>query len=149
MPISRPAKSPTVYMKIYFAGSIRGGRDLSGLYKRIILHMEKKGTVLTEHVGREDVIQDEKNLTDDQIYLRDMSWIQECDILIAECTVPSLGVGFELCHAWHLGKPCHVLYDSGKTSLSAMISGNGHYIKHPYEHEEQLFEILDRILESE
>lgn len=37
--------------KIYFAGSIRGGRDDSALYEAIISRLQTLGTVLTEHVG--------------------------------------------------------------------------------------------------
>jgi 2'-deoxynucleoside 5'-phosphate N-hydrolase len=38
-------------MKIYFAGSIRGGRDDKELYLDIIKWLGKYGTVLTEHIG--------------------------------------------------------------------------------------------------
>lgn len=136
-------------MKIYFAGSIRGGRNLAGLYERIIHHMESFGSVLTEHVGQKDVALLEKDRTDEEIYERDMDWIRQCDILIAECTTASLGVGFELCHAWHLGKPCHILYDSTKAHLSAMLSGNTYYKVHPYEHEDEVQDILDQILSDQ
>ena len=37
--------------KIYFAGSIRGGRVDADLYRRIIQFMQQTDTVLTEHVG--------------------------------------------------------------------------------------------------
>jgi hypothetical protein len=38
--------------RIYFAGSIRGGRQDVKLYKSLISHLnETYGTVLTEHVG--------------------------------------------------------------------------------------------------
>jgi len=35
-------------MKIYFAGSIRGGRDDKELYLQLIKHLAKHGQVLTE-----------------------------------------------------------------------------------------------------
>lgn len=37
--------------KVYFAGSIRGGRVDAELYRRMIRHMQKTDVVLTEHVG--------------------------------------------------------------------------------------------------
>ena len=37
--------------KIYFAGSIRGGRVDAALYRRIIEHIQQTDIVLTEHVG--------------------------------------------------------------------------------------------------
>lgn len=42
-------------MQIYFAGSIRGGRDDADLYHRIIEQLQAYGTVLTEHVGAKDL----------------------------------------------------------------------------------------------
>ena len=38
-------------MKIYFAGSIRAGRDDQELYRRLIQSLQYFGQVLTEHVG--------------------------------------------------------------------------------------------------
>lgn len=37
--------------RIYFAGSIRGGRDDVQLYVKIIKFLQAYGTVLTEHVA--------------------------------------------------------------------------------------------------
>ena len=37
--------------KIYFAASIRGGRDDVELYRELILYMQTLGKVLTEHIG--------------------------------------------------------------------------------------------------
>ena len=45
--------------KVYFCGSIRGGRDDAELYKRIIEQIKQYGTVLTEHVGKHDIEEDE------------------------------------------------------------------------------------------
>ena len=43
-------------MKIYFAGSIRGGRGDAALYARMIDFMKEQGhVVLTEHVGRPEL----------------------------------------------------------------------------------------------
>lgn len=36
--------------KIYFAGSIRGGREDAALYQRIIQYINKTEVVLTEHI---------------------------------------------------------------------------------------------------
>ena len=38
-------------MKIYFAGSIRGGRKDAELYRKVIAALKEKHQVLTEHVG--------------------------------------------------------------------------------------------------
>ena len=41
--------------KIYFAGSIRGGRTDENLYRRMIEYIQRTDIVLTEHVGRSDL----------------------------------------------------------------------------------------------
>ena len=43
-------------LKIYFCGSIRGGRQDADLYARIIKQLESYGKVLTEHVGHKDIL---------------------------------------------------------------------------------------------
>ncbi len=43
-------------MKIYFAGSIRGGRDDSEIYFKIIEMLQATGAdVLTEHIGSSEL----------------------------------------------------------------------------------------------
>lgn len=41
--------------KIYFAGSIRGGRNFADLYRKMIEHMQLTDIVLTEHIGQADI----------------------------------------------------------------------------------------------
>lgn len=38
-------------MKVYFCGSIRGGRDDVDIYRRFVQKLQSYGTVLTEHVS--------------------------------------------------------------------------------------------------
>lgn len=38
-------------MKIYFCGSIRGGRDDVHIYRRLVEKLQSYGRVLTEHVS--------------------------------------------------------------------------------------------------
>ena len=38
-------------MKIYFSGSVRGGRDYKKLYSKIVEWLGAYGTVLTEHIA--------------------------------------------------------------------------------------------------
>ena len=65
-------------MKIYFAGSIRGGREDAKLYKKIIKYLENIGQVLTEHVGDQHLnSMGEKGGIDILIYNRDLEWLKE------------------------------------------------------------------------
>ncbi len=112
-------------MNIYFAGSIRGGRYDAELYGSIIDYLRRHGTVLTEHVGSLGILPTgEENLTDKQIHDRDLHWLQNADIVIAEVTTPSLGVGYEIGRAVERNIPVLCLFrPNGDTSLSAMIGG--------------------------
>lgn len=115
-------------MKIYFAGSIRGGREKVEDYKKIIKILSEYGTVLTEHIADETILSvGEKHITDEEIYERDIAWLDESDIVIAEVTVTSLGVGYEIGYAEAKGKKILCLFhmiDGGATRTSAMVSGN-------------------------
>ena len=133
--------------KVYFAGSIRGGRADAALYRRIIERIKRTDAVLTEHVGQPELNALEQSRTRDaEIYAQDIAWLRESDLLIAECTNPSLGVGYELAYAERLGKPCHILYDRTRTQLSAMLTGDAYFSLCPYATEEELFSALDAIL---
>ena len=113
-------------MKIYFAGAIRGGREDAEFYFNIIHYLEKFGDVLTEHVGSTELSEKgEVSRTDNDIFQRDLSWLQSADVVVAEVSTPSLGVGYELGIAEKLKIPVLCLYRpiTGKR-LSAMINGN-------------------------
>lgn len=115
-------------MKIYFAGSIRGGRNDADHYYAIINMLQQYGTVLTEHVGNNEMLKQEKSLTDIQIHDRDVAWIEDSDVMVAEVTQPSLGVGYELALAMHKKIKVLCLFRSnGNNKLSAMIAGQPYF----------------------
>ncbi|XP_066535905.1 5-hydroxymethyl-dUMP N-hydrolase isoform X2 [Hoplias malabaricus] len=114
-------------MQIYFCGSIRGGRQDVEVYQRIVKKLQCFGRVLTEHVSHsalsergEDAVLD----GDKAIHDRDMEWLNISDVIVAEVTQPSLGVGYELGRAVAMNKRILCLFrpSSGRV-LSAMIRG--------------------------
>jgi 2'-deoxynucleoside 5'-phosphate N-hydrolase len=112
-------------MKIYFAGSIRGGREDATLYLQIIEYLKTFGEVLTEHIGDPNLTDlGDDGPTDRYIHDRDLEWLQSSDVLVAEVTSVSMGVGYEIGRAVESGKKVLCLFqpDSGK-NLSAMIAG--------------------------
>ena len=113
-------------MNIYFCGSIRGGRDLASTYAEMIAMLGSYGRVLTEHLGSDEVIEaKDRVLSDKEIHDRDLQWIVESDLLVAEVTVPSLGVGYEIGRAIEMGKPVLCLFKQGSEyTISAMIAGS-------------------------
>ena len=134
-------------MKIYFAGAIRGGRQDAARYHQIISLLQDYGDVLTEHVGYEDPARAESDVSDEEIYTRDMAWLEEADTLVAEVTVPSHGVGYEIARAELLEKAILCLYrPDAAQRLSALIAGNPHVRCEEYEHLGQLGSILEAFL---
>lgn len=128
-------------MKIYFAGSIRGGRDDAELYSRIAELLNRYGRVLTGHVS--DPNPDQETLSDPAIYQRDMKWLAQADALVAEVTVPSHGVGYEIAAAEALGKPVLCLHrPDSERRLSALLSGNHNIHCRTYRQLEELEVIL-------
>jgi 2'-deoxynucleoside 5'-phosphate N-hydrolase len=133
--------------KVYFAGSIRGGQNDTQLYHEMIEHINQTDTVLTEHVG--DVhrsIQEQTRDKDSLIYEQDTTWLRECDLVIAECTHPSLGVGYELAYAEKYEKPTYIFYRKEETMLSAMLKGNPYFNIESYSNKKDLFDKIDKIL---
>jgi nucleoside 2-deoxyribosyltransferase len=133
-------------MKIYFAGSIRGGRDDAALYRRIIALLSEYGEVLTEHVGSEGLTPTgEDTLSDEDVYARDMAWLAQVDVVVAEVTTPSHGVGYEIAQAEAMNKPLLCIYRPGAgRRLSAMLAGNPALRCEMYDNVEKLKPILQR-----
>lgn len=133
-------------MKIYFAGSIRGGRSNVDIYKKIIDHLNKNNKVLTEHVGDYNLsIEGQKQLDNGYIRNRDIDWLKESDLVVAETSNPSSGVGYELSYAERIGKPVIILHNKNKSQLSAMIEGSSYFKDiNYYETIEEAIEILDK-----
>lgn len=133
--------------KVYFAGSIRGGREDAAVYKRIIDYINATDTVLTEHIGLGSLNVKARTKEDDvHIYERDTEWLRSSDVLIAECTNPSHGVGYELAYAETRNIPVHIFYDKRKANISAMLNGNAYFKVYPYEYEAEIYPVLDNIL---
>ena len=133
--------------RIYFAGSIRGGRVDADLYQRIIAYINKTDVVLTEHIGMSDISLKAQGKTSDyEIYKQDTDWLKSSDLVIAECTCPSLGVGYELAFAESLHIPVYIFYDKQKSNISAMLNGNSYFNIIPYGKEEEIYTELDKIL---
>lgn len=113
-------------MRIYFAGSIRGGVWNRDNYFVMVDYLKKFGSVLTEHIPYTNEM-DVSDISDREIFERDMAWIRSADLMVAEVSNPSLGVGYEICKAEEFGIPVLCLYQKGsKRRLSAMIEGNSY-----------------------
>lgn len=111
-------------MNVYFACSITGGREFESVYQQIVAALTADGHLIpTSHLAQSDVIENEREITPQSVYERDTNWIKNCDVLIAEVSVPSHGVGYEIGFALNLGKPVLCLYQQNR-KVSKMITGN-------------------------
>ena len=132
-------------MKIYFSGSVSGGREDVGLYLQIIVQLKEHGLVLTEHIG--DARLDaggEPGLNVVEIHDRDLAWLRQADCLVAEVTTPSLGAGYEIGKATEWGKSVLCLFRTGNGSmLSPMIAGSSGAVVRGYRNVRELKDILE------
>ena len=113
-------------MNIYFACSITGGREFERVYQDLTAALVMDGhEVPTAHLAESSVVSLEAVVTPHEVYERDVAGIQAADALIAEVSVPSHGVGYEIGFALNAGKPALCLFQEGR-KISKMISGNPH-----------------------
>jgi nucleoside 2-deoxyribosyltransferase len=112
-------------MKIYFACSIRGGRDDAELYGELARYIKTKATLLTEIFADGQLTAHGMNKPSKDIWATDIAWVKESNAIIAEVTNPSLGVGYEIAKAEEWNKPVLALFrDDNTRKLSAMIDGS-------------------------
>lgn len=111
-------------MKIYFSASIAGGRKYLPVYKQIVAYLKDQGhEVLSEHIIRDDIFTDKEKRAPRKVFEQDIKWLDECDVVIAEVSNPSLGVGYEICYALTNGLRVLCVYETG-LFVSKMITGN-------------------------
>lgn len=111
-------------MKIYFACSITGGREFESVYQELVAALVQDGhQIPTAHLVESGVGAVEAGIDPQAVYTRDVDWIRTSDVLIAEVSIPSHGVGYEIGFALGIGKPVLAVYQAGR-KVSKMISGN-------------------------
>lgn len=111
-------------MKIYFACSITGGRQYEQSYQALTQFLLAQGyEVPTAHLAESNILDLEKVVRPSDVYTRDINWIQTSDILLAEVSVPSHGVGYEIGYALGLKKPVLCIHHVDR-AVSKMITGN-------------------------
>ncbi len=136
-------------MKIYFAGSIRGGREDAGVYGEIIKMLARHGEVLTEHIGGSLSSFGESRKASD-VYKRDLKWLNEADFVVAEVTQPSLGVGYEIAKAEEMGKKILCLYRPAEDRrLSAMIGGSSALMVREYQSPRELEDVIKAFIANQ
>ena len=116
-------------MKIYLGFTVAGNRSSLEAAKRILSVLQLMGHhVLTTHLLRDDAWDADRRVPPEEIFARDMKWLAECDIFVAEVSGSSFGLGFET--GYLLGattKKTVLFYDRAvQDRLSLLIVGNTH-----------------------
>lgn len=111
-------------MKIYFACAIVGGRQDEGVYQQLVDALLTDGHEVPTAVNAGPGWQQVEGSSDPhEVYRRDTGWIDESEMLIAEVSTPSHGVGYEISYALERGKLVLCIYRRG-VRVSKMLTGN-------------------------
>lgn len=117
-------------MTVYLACTVRGDRGGVAAGRAICERLQLAGhEVLTTHLLADDVEAAESELTERDVFERDLDWLTRCDVLVAEASGSSYGVGFEvgyvLGRAPATGQRVVLLYDRARRhAISRLITGN-------------------------
>ena len=140
----------TTPKRVFFSCSMRGGysklaqaelRQIPDLLESLDLEL------LSRHQTQDDFWKSESRLTERQIHDRDYRWLQKADLVIAEITNPSLGVGAELADAVWLGIPVLAVYKREyEHEISAYICGKAGVVCRAYRDTADLKEIIREFL---
>ncbi len=116
-------------MKIYFGFTVAGDRSSVQAARRIVRVLEALGhDVLTKHLVSDDAWELDRLISAQDVYKRDMKWLQECECFIAEVSGSSFGLGFETGYLLAATSKKVVLFyrrDLEK-KISLLITGNTH-----------------------
>lgn len=129
----RPARVPALKyltnMKIYFGFTVAGDRSAIDTARRVTQLLEELGhEVLTRHLVSDTAWEADRLISPQEVYRRDMAWLVQSDLFIAEVSGSSFGLGFET--GYLLGatnKKVILLYRRElEHKISLLISGNTH-----------------------
>jgi nucleoside 2-deoxyribosyltransferase len=116
-------------MKIYFGFTVAGDRSSVVVARRIVQLLEELGhEVLTRHLVDDNAGAADRNLGAREVYTRDMEWLEQSDIFIAEVSGSSFGMGFEAGYILGSTKKRAVLFyrREVESRISLLIVGNVH-----------------------
>ena len=116
-------------MKIYFGFTVAGDRSSIDTARKVVRQLEEMGhEVLTRHLVSENAWEADRSISPQEVYRRDMAWLEQCELFIAEVSGSSFGLGFET--GYLLGattKKVVLLYRRDvEQKVSLLITGNTH-----------------------
>ncbi|MBI3875372.1 MAG: nucleoside 2-deoxyribosyltransferase [Verrucomicrobia bacterium] len=133
-------------MKVYFSCSITGGRNDQPVYAAMVNWMVSHGhEVLTAHLANPGVTIEEETVGPEEVFRRDIAWVDAASVVVAEVSTPSHGVGYEIAYAIVTGKPVLCLARE-EVKVSKMITGNPKLTFARYESADEAVKEIERFL---
>jgi hypothetical protein len=116
-------------MKIYFGFAVAGDRSAIDTARRVVQLLEEHGHEgLIRHLVNANVWEADRLISPQDAYRRDIAWLEQCELFIAEVSGSSFGLGFET--GYLLGatnKKVTLLYRRElQQNISLLITGNTH-----------------------
>ena len=103
-------------MNVYFTASIVGKKDFLKNYLKIIDILKSKNLdVKSDHIIDATPSQIRLETRQERLAFHKKleNWINSCDLMVAETSLPSISVGYEISLALHRRKPVLILYSEG------------------------------------
>jgi nucleoside 2-deoxyribosyltransferase len=116
-------------MKVYFGFTVAGDRSSLTAARRMVELLESMGhEVLTRHLVEDNAAQLDRSLPAAAVFERDMNWLRQCDLFIAEVSGSSFGLGYEAGYVLGSSDKKAVLFyrRDAAARISLLITGNTH-----------------------
>ena len=116
-------------MRIYFGFTVRGDRSSLETAREMVRILEELGhEVLTRHLVDDNAGAADRRLGPQAVYTRDMAWLEQCDLFVAEVSGSSFGLGFEAGYLLGATQKSVILFYHlvAREQISLLITGNTH-----------------------
>jgi hypothetical protein len=115
-------------MKIHWGFTVAGNRSSVVAATKIVeLLVGLSHEVLTRHLIRQDAWQADRSISPQEVYRRDMTWLKQRDVFVAEVSGSSFGLGFETGYLLGATENVPLFYRRAvETKISLMITGTMH-----------------------
>jgi nucleoside 2-deoxyribosyltransferase len=116
-------------MKVYLGFTVAGNRSSIEAAKKILVALQSLGhEVLTSHLVSESAWEADRRVSPQEVFARDMNWLAQCDLFIAEVTGSSFGLGFETGYLLGATAKKTILFfeRDARHRISLLITGNTH-----------------------
>jgi hypothetical protein len=116
-------------MKIYFGFTVAGDRSAIDVARHLVGLLEAMGhEVLTRHLVSDGAGAMDRSIPAQAVYERDMRWLGQCDVFIAEVSGSSFGLGYETGFILGSSEKKAILFyrREAEARISLLITGNTH-----------------------